>query len=103
MLDPQLLAELHRGIAEPWVFITGDDRLPFEHADVVAEHSTTIATLGGQWMRICERAGVVPNQDEFKHETVQRWAHVMSTQPQGSIRRYSILGHSNWRPRRRFT
>ena len=103
MLDPQLLEALKVRLPVLWVFVTGDDRLPFEHADVVRRLGTTIATLDGRWQSICERAGVPLNQDHYKHETVHRWAHVMADQAEGTVKRYSILGHRAWKPRRRYT
>jgi hypothetical protein len=99
--DPPLLRALAQ-LNDPWVLVTADDRLPFEHAGVVAEVGATIATLDSEWGRICARVGRSIWRVEYDHDTVHRWAHVMESQAERSIRRYSITSHALWRSRRKY-
>jgi hypothetical protein len=91
------LAEL----AYPWVFVTFDDEMPGEHETLIRQIRATIATIDGQWERICKEKGLERTQEQFKRDTVHRWAHTMVDQTPGSIRRYSPLSHREWLPRPR--
>jgi hypothetical protein len=99
--DPDLLAGLAK-ITDPWVLVTGDDRMPYAHPAAIAAAKATIATVDGEWERVCARAGVVVDQSQFARETVHRWAHAMAQQSPGSIRRYSITSNLLWRARLKY-
>lgn len=92
--DPELLRGLaaHFG-TEPWVLVTGDDRMPAEHGPVVHETAATLATIGA----------VPPGLLEYpwRVDVVHRWAHAMQQQAPGSVRRYTDKASTIWRPRRR--
>lgn len=99
--DSELLARLARFDYE-WVLVTGDDRMPFVHSDVVSQYHPTIATVDGEWERICTALGRGLSQAQFQHETVHRWAHVISEQGAGEVRRYSPRSGQLWRPRAKY-
>ncbi len=85
-----------------WLLVTADDAMPSDHRDTVARLGSTIATVDGRWKKNAETVGYLGmTQEQFKWETVQRWAHVMAHQPDGTIRRYSLTAHGNWTQRRR--
>jgi hypothetical protein len=84
-----------------WVLVTGDDAMPTEHKAIIRDTQATIATIDGEWEHICKQRGLVRSQEQFKRDTVHRWAHVMIEQEQGEIRRYSPGGGYEWVPRRR--
>jgi hypothetical protein len=92
-LDPPLLHALAERIDGPWVLATADDQMPGAHGDVIAELGLTVATVDGR--RLEDH-----HEDEWQRETIHRWAHVMQTQPDGSIRRYSPRSYRKWSPRR---
>ena len=50
--------------------------MPREHRALLREHRVTVAVVHA-------------DGEAAKRETVHRWAHVMATQPPGSVRRYS--------------
>ncbi len=80
--DPPLLNELAQLYAmEPWIMVTADDAMPFTHRLIIADLKITIATI-----RPCPLKG--PVVEEWKKESVHRWAHKMQEQVEGSIRRY---------------
>jgi hypothetical protein len=93
--DPELLqrlAELYR--PEAWVLVTGDDRMPADHGELIERLGVTIATI--------DPVNDAEHQiDEWRRDVVHRWAHVMQEQAQGSVRRYSLRQHRAWAPRRR--
>lgn len=97
MEDPELLEKLATMLdsAGPWVLVTDDDHMPDEHAEVVAKFGTTIATVDGR------NRPQGPEEEEWKWETVQRWAHVMALQPPCSVHRYGRNSHRIWTPRSR--
>ncbi|HEX4340969.1 MAG TPA: hypothetical protein VH062_33905 [Polyangiaceae bacterium] len=48
--DPEMLrAVAERFGATPWILATGDDDMPAEHADVLAELRATVATVDPRW------------------------------------------------------
>jgi hypothetical protein len=94
--DPPMLEALaERYGDEPFVLVTGDDDMPAEHAALIARLALTIATVDPRWPSDPPEA-----QEDWKRETVHRWAHAMARQASGSIERYSPAGHRTWRPRR---
>lgn len=76
-----------------WTLVTGDDMMPFDWPDLIVGLGITVATIDPR---------IPPNveDDEWHRDTVHRWAHQMSAQPQGSIHRYSPKGHRAWTPRK---
>lgn len=94
-LDPNLLRSAAAFFDDrPWVLVTADDSMPATHAAVIAELEATVATLDGRWERHMD------DQELYKWEVVQRWAHVMADQDAGTIRRYTPNSHRLWTPRR---
>ncbi len=93
--DPALLSFLASALADQeWTLITADDAMPGEHADIIAEHRITVATVDGHW----KHTGY--DREAFKWEVVQRHAHKMAEQELGTCRRYGLNGHRVWTPRR---
>ena len=99
-IDEVVLKRLAK-LPYPWVLVTWDDEMPQEHETLIRQIQATIATIDGQWERICKEKGLARTQEEFKRDTVHRWAHAMADQEPGSIRRYSPLSHREWLPRTR--
>ena len=99
--DPDVLTKLS-GLAYPWVLVTSDDAMPFEHASRIASLRSTIATIDGEWEKCCKRHSLALAEEEFRRETVHRWAHVIAEQSEGSVRRYSPLSNRTWTPRVKF-
>lgn len=91
-LDSDLIPELIRRFGDP-VLITADDHMPGDHADVIAAHSPTIATIEPQREDAAD--------DSYEREIVHRWVHVMHEQTQGSVMRYRLARPLRWRQRRR--
>jgi hypothetical protein len=58
------------------VLVTADEGMPREHRALLRERRVPVAVVHA-------------DGEAAKRETVHRWAHVMATQPPGSIRRYS--------------
>lgn len=89
--DPNVLRRLHERLEVPWVLLTGDDHMPFDHAELIAELGTTIATVdrrkppafGNDW-------------DAYRREVAHRWAHAVAAQGDGKIRRYSLTQNRVW-------
>ena len=99
--DPVMIRDYLSKIQEPWVLVTGDDFMPYEHAVTLASINATVATIDGDWEQLCAKKGVVLNPEAFKVEAVHRWAHVISEMDQGTIRRFNPWRHSIWRPKSR--
>jgi hypothetical protein len=76
------------------VLVTSDDNMPSEYERLLAESRLTLAVVAPR----SDRSFTV---QAWERETVHRWAHVMATQPPGSLVRYTPFAHSGWRPRRR--
>jgi hypothetical protein len=93
MKDEVLLRALAKLPEVEPVLVTGDDDMPGEHRDIVAQLKVTIATVDG-------RPGPGWGREEWKKEIVHRWAHSMQLQTAGTIRRYSVAQHHPWRRRR---
>lgn len=99
-IDQVVLGRLAK-LSYPWVLVTWDDAMPEEHESLVRQIQATIATIDGQWERVCHEKGLQRRQEQYKKDTVHRWAHVMVEQPAGSVRRYSPVSHREWLPRTR--
>lgn len=95
MKDEPLLRALVDQCGDPseWVLVTGDDAMPDDHGDVLAELRVTLATID-------PRRPVGTKEPEWRRDVIHRWAHAMAAQDAGSTRRYSIRRHGLWRPRR---
>ncbi len=92
--DPELLRGLAEHFAgEPWVLVTGDDKMPAEHGPVVVEVAATIATIDANPPGLLEY--------HWRVDVVHRWAHAMQDQAAGTVRRYTDRASTVWRPRRR--
>lgn len=101
VLDPQVLEFVFERYPEA-VLVTGDDRMPEEHADAIARFEATVATIE-PWSRR-PRAPLAEHpalgvEEVWKREVLQRWAHAMAAQDRGSIRRYSRDRRAVWRPK----
>lgn len=92
--DPPLLVALHSRHPE-CVLITGDDAMPATHAEDLATYRITLAIIGP----VNPKSQLA--ESEWEHEVAQRWAHLMESQPSGSIRRYTLAGGRAWTTRRR--
>jgi hypothetical protein len=97
--DSPLLRALDKALKKPWVLFTGDDTMPYEHAETIAVLGATIATIDGEHKRICASKSIAMGQEEWRHETLHRWAHVIAVQKPGAVRRYSPFQHRLWTPR----
>jgi hypothetical protein len=97
--DPFLLSLAERD--DEWVLVAADDKMPLEHAETVRETSATIATVDGLWRAFSQRHGLSRTQEQFKRDSIHRWAHVIAEQRPGEVRRYTPSSHSIWRPRKR--
>jgi hypothetical protein len=75
------------------ILVTGDDAMPGEHSGLLAALGLTVATVDGR--RLPDWG-----PEEWKKEIVHRWAHVMNEQQAGTMRRYGLMRHGPWRPRR---
>jgi hypothetical protein len=95
MKDEPLLRALaaHFHLQSTWVLVTGDDAMPDDHGETLAQLSVTLATIDPR-----RRHG--SREMEWRKDVVHRWAHAMVAQEPGSIRRYSVGRHGVWRPRR---
>jgi predicted nuclease of predicted toxin-antitoxin system len=100
-LDEELLWELSMRLND-WVLVTADDRMPFEHPEAIMEVKATIATIDGEWEKCCAKNNLHLNQQQFQRETIQRWAHQLSDQASGTLRRYSPVRNSVWTTRRKY-
>lgn len=93
--DEPLLEALVDQLGDPahWVLVTGDDAMPDDHAHTLARLDVTLATID-------PRRPVAVTEDTWRRDVIHRWAHVLSIQTPGSIRRCSVGRHGLWRPRR---
>jgi hypothetical protein len=91
--DPELLLKLDSQL-DDWVLVTADDALPEDHAEQIEAVGATVAAVD-------------PNRypawhlEAWRREIVHRWAHAIHVQQAGTARRYGLLRHGPWRPRRR--
>jgi len=89
--DPALFQELAR-LGHPYVIVTADTAMPRDWLSAIEAAGTTVAVIDSR------------RSDEFLEsqwyrDVVNRSAHAMRAQPQGSVQRYSARGHRPWRPR----
>ena len=98
--DPGVLDMLAE-IETPWVLVTGDDFMPAEHAEKLAEIGATVAVVDGEWEKACAMHEVERTQEEFKRDTVHRWAHSIEEQEAGTIRRYTPWRNDKWTLRKK--
>jgi hypothetical protein len=91
--DPQLLLKLDDQL-DDWVLVTADDALPGDHAGELEAVSGTVATIDPDRLDSW-------HLEMWRREIVHRWAHAMHAQDSGTARRYGLLRHGAWRPRRR--
>lgn len=90
--DPEVIATV-----SGWtdvVLVTNDDNMPSEYQRLLSDSGLTLAVVAPR----SDRSFTV---QAWERETVHRWAHLMATQPAGSLVRYTPFAHSGWRPRRR--
>jgi hypothetical protein len=103
-LDPELIQKVFQLYDDP-VLVTADDSMPAEHANVISSVNATIATIK-RWDRAEAYVGdwegqLHRSEEEWSQEIVHRWAHAMQRQQTGSVRRYGVASHAQWRPPRR--
>ena len=101
LLDDALLRALAERDDE-WVLVAADDKMPFEHPETVKEAGATIATVDGAWKAFCQRHALSLTQEQFKRDSVHRWAHVIAEQDAQEVRRYTPMNHALWRPKKRW-
>ena len=93
--DPELIERLAaRYRPGAWVLVTGDDRMPSDHGELLEQAGLTVATID-------PTHDDEHTVDQWRRDIVQRWSHKMQTQADGSIRRYSLEWHRPWTERRR--
>jgi hypothetical protein len=92
--DELLLQAIARLDEDDPILVTNDDDMPGEHGRLLDKLGLTVATIDGR-----RKPGWPP--EEWKKETVHRWAHPIQVQPPGTCRRYSVAAHDLWRRRRR--
>jgi predicted nuclease of predicted toxin-antitoxin system len=90
--DPEVIAAIAE-YPQPCVVVTADAGMPLDWADEIARAGTTIAVIDS-------RHGDDYLIAEWYRDVAHRWAHVMRSQPSGSVHRYTASGHREWRPRR---
>ncbi len=91
--DPGLFSELGR-LGHAYVIVTADVSMPIDWGAEIDAAGVTVAVVDSR------------RSDEFLEsqwyrDVVHRWAHVMRSQAQGTVHRYSARGHRPWRPRGR--
>jgi len=90
---------------EDVILVTGDDSMPADHAGTIHAIAATVATVMPWTAKIADvgtwEGRVHRNEEEWEQEIVHRWAHAMEHQAPGSVRRYTLLRHGVWKPRRR--
>jgi hypothetical protein len=102
--DPAVIERVLGFFHDP-VLMTGDDSMPFDHANALDAVSVTVATVA----LYDENAALVirweaqdhRTQEDWQREIVHRWPHTIHEQGAGTIRRYGLNRHGQWRPRRR--
>lgn len=95
--NPDLLEFLGDQFPEA-VLVTADDHMPSDHADAVADNSSTLAVVDP-----LIKPPYDPDQEveEWRREIVHRWAHRMETLELGQVRRYSLNRSGPWKQPRR--
>lgn len=95
--DPELLEFLHDQFPQA-VLVTADDHMPSDHANAVAEYSSTLAIVDPL---IKPPYDPFQEVEEWRREIVHRWAHRMETLESGQVRRYSLNRSDPWKQPRR--
>ncbi len=98
-LDPDLIMAVFEKHPDA-VLVTGDDRMPEEHGTAIERAGATVATVEPWDRRPRAPHAEVPehlsDEEVWKREVVQRWAHAMARQESRSVRRYSRDRGSKW-------
>lgn len=92
-LDGDLLRMLYERFGHDVVLITANESMPIEHEAALTDTGIALAVIDGEH-------GDTP-QEDWKRETVHRWAHLMESQDAGLWRRYSPYRRGPWTRRRR--
>jgi hypothetical protein len=79
--DPPLLKLVHDKL-EPAVLVTFDNRMPLQHAALLAQYKTTLAVVD----KDAEPAELT--REEYWREVIHRHAHRMAEQDPGSQFKY---------------
>ena len=90
--DPQVFEAL-RDLGEPYVIVTADAAMPLDWMGAIEAAGATVAVIDSRHTADYLVA-------EWYRDVTHRWAHVMKDQPAGSVHRYTVRGHREWRPRR---
>lgn len=93
--DPVMIPELYARYPT-CVLVTGDDKMPGEHREVIELAGAIVATITGQ-----RPTPYRENQEAWEREIVQRWAHEMQEQHARALTRYGAGGGRRWTPQRR--
>ena len=101
LLDVDLLRCIGDKVSDPWVLVTKDDKMPDVHEKIIQSLKISIAITDSSWEKCCLRNNLDLDQEAFIRESIHRWAHVISEQPLGEIRRYTPIGHGLWRSRKK--
>jgi len=100
--DPKVIPKVIKQMGREVVFITYDNSLPEEHASLVAGEDVTLAVIApyDEKKKAWQSYSNVAVQEAWKRDIVQRWAHRMQDQKQGSILRYALGNWGVWTPLR---
>ena len=90
--DPQVFEAL-RDLREPYVIVTADAAMPLDWMGAIEAAGATVAVIDSRHTADYLVA-------EWYRDVTHRWAHAMQNQPAGSVHRYTVRGHREWRPRR---
>ncbi len=82
MKDPPLLRLIHDKL-EPAVLVTFDNKLPIQHASLIARYGTTLAIID----KNAQPSDL--NREEYWREAIHRHAHRMADQAAGSRFKYN--------------
>jgi len=76
--------------------------MPWEWRELIEKHGTTIATIDGDWVVLCENRGVkYASIDVFRRDAIHQFARDMSEQAEGEIVRYTPWSRRPWKRRDR--
>jgi hypothetical protein len=92
-LDGDLVTMLCERFGQDVVLVTANESMPVEHEAELKATGIALAIVDGVHGET--------QQEEWKRETVHRWAHLMEAQEPGTWRRYSPHRHGRWTRRRR--
>jgi len=82
MKDPPLLKLIHKTL-EPAILVTFDNKLPRQHADLIAQYGTTLAVVD----KDAQPSDL--NREEYWREVIHRHAHRMAAQAAESRFKYN--------------